>query len=189
VINWTQKSVLGHAAIKRYIAASREAWERLTKAKSKSEKVKAIIDFVVAAHQMSMPDRDQRAKEIIDLIDSEIPLDREGRREISENLRLLLFPKPIDRRRQYCADLSDQAAHADMMKDFVREGADLSATEAEQEVARYFGIDVETLKKRKLRAKRAVDEEHADRLGIDVETLKKQRLEAERAMQELRELF
>jgi hypothetical protein len=155
VINWTQKSVLKHAAIKRYIAATREIGESLEKAKSKSEKINATIDFVVAAHRMrdELFNRDQRAKEIIDLIDSEIPLDREGRREVGEDLRLLLFPKPINQRRQHRADLSYQLADADMMKHCLRGWAGLSATEAEQEVAKLLGIKVEALQKRKVRAR------------------------------------
>jgi hypothetical protein len=162
VIDWTPKSLkslFGLAAMRRCDAVAREAFYRLENAKSKDEKVKAVIDYVVAFQRMSVElyDRDQQARDIIELIDSETPLDREGRREIAERLQELLFPKPAGSRRgQPIADVLYQSALADMMKEYLRAWAGLSAERAEEEVANHLGDKLETLRTRKRRAKRAM---------------------------------
>jgi hypothetical protein len=156
---WTEESLFGQAAKMRCREASREAFFRLGRAKSEDEKVKATIDFVVAHQRMwlELYDRDRRASDIIDLIDSETPLDREARRLIVERLQELLFQEPKGRRRgEDPVTGLYRSAHADMMKEYLRAWAGLSAERAEEEVANHFGEKLETLRTRKRRAKRAM---------------------------------
>jgi hypothetical protein len=159
VVSWSQESLFGLAAMRRCDAAASEAFERLQKAKSKDEKVKAVIDYVLAHQRMTaeLYDRDQRARDIIDLIDSETPLDREERRRIAERLQELLFSKPAAPpcRWRHIGDDLYQSARADMMKEYLRVWAGLSAERAEEEVANHLGINIDTLIQRKKRAKRA----------------------------------
>jgi hypothetical protein len=190
-------TVLEDAIIRRYLEASRGARERLRKAKSKSEKVKATIAFVAARYRMEeeLNDGEQRAREIIDLIDSEKPLDRESRRMIGKELRRLFFPEPIDHHIrdsasgsaddavgmiEAAAGISPDQKHEDVLKGYLQSWAGLTATTAEEEVARYFGIKVEALKQREKRAGREVDQYTADHLGIDVKTLRERRRLAKR---------
>jgi hypothetical protein len=183
-IKWTPESLFGQAACQHYIAESASAGEaflkRLKKAKSKDEKVKATIDFFVGEHRRRLESygRDQQAKEIVDLIDSESPLDREGRREISEKLRQLLS-LPL----QYSRDLSYEPIQPDPvhMKDFLQTWAGLTASEAEGEVASHLGVEAETLKKQKQRAMRETYEQIAEQSGISVEMLRNARQQVERA--------
>jgi hypothetical protein len=162
--NW-KASLTGHAAIRRGIAAEslirrgiaarKEAWGRLKRATSKSEKARAAIDYVVAVQKIGevAGDREQAAKDIFALLDSDTPLDDpEDRRDLRRQLQLL-FLAPTSPRRQRFADLSHDLGFADVLKNFVRAQAGLSALEAEQEVAEYLGTNVETLRKRKVRAR------------------------------------
>jgi hypothetical protein len=56
-------------------------------------------DLVLALQRLfgELSDRDRRANEIVDLIDSETPLDGEDRCQMANELRELFFPKPKNR--------------------------------------------------------------------------------------------
>jgi hypothetical protein len=143
------------ATIKRWVPALDEAYERVQKAKSRNEKVKATIDYALTLKksEVELNDPGRRAKAMIDLIDSGTPLHREERRYTSGELRRLFSPEPIKKRRPGLAHW--QESHdADFIKYHLRKICDLTALEAEQEVADYLNISVETLRTRKKRAKK-----------------------------------
>jgi hypothetical protein len=149
------RALYGDAAMRRGDAVAREALDRWAKAKSKAERIKAAIDYVVAFQKMAEEacDPERTAKEIIALVASDTPLDCEGRHDLGRVLQRLLFPELIDPRRRRIADRSYDIAWEETLKDHLRAMADLPACEAEQEVAGYLGISVEALRKKRVRAR------------------------------------
>jgi hypothetical protein len=153
---WRDSAVdeVTRATLKRWTSAHAEAYERVQKAKSRGEKVKATINYALALKksEVELNDLGRIAKAMTDLIDSGTPLHREERRYISRVLRQLCSPEPTDQQRRGRANWHE-SDDAYFIKHYLRKICGLTALKAEQEVADYLGISLDTLRTRKRRAK------------------------------------
>jgi hypothetical protein len=114
------------ATIKRWVPALDEAYERVQQAKARDEKVNATIDYALTFQK----------------IEAEL---NGGREE--------LFLSEPDRKRRRALAHWKESEDANFIKHFLGKICSLTALEAEQEVAKYLGVNVETLRKRKTRAR------------------------------------
>jgi hypothetical protein len=104
--------------------------------------------FTKRLNKVRLDDFDRKSQQaLVDLVASDVPLNSFWRRLIAGELQHLYFPKESDKKGKQRAEL--WAARS--LQDHLQNAQGMSATEAEAEVAKTIGIEVDVLRKRRQR--------------------------------------